>query len=112
MLVEKLATEQPDRTSTQKGPPTKVAFDHDDTPTAAAVASDDATDFTEERAKRVATNGKILLTFVNRIRLDFATTWVYHVRRLGMTNWLVGATDQTSLRSLVASGASRVCSPA
>ena len=57
-------------------------------------------DFTKERAQRVAVKGCILLTFVNKIRLDFATTWVWHVRRLGMTNWLVGATDKTSLRSL------------
>jgi hypothetical protein len=62
------------------------------------------TKFTRERAHRVATNGKILLTFVNRIRLDFATTWVHHVKRLGMTNWLVGATDKASLTSLTQSG--------
>ena len=68
----------------------------------APVAPSNETSFTEERVKRVATNGHILLTFVNGIRLDFATTWVHHVRRLGMTNWLVGATDQTSLRSLLA----------
>ena len=60
---------------------------------------------TEERA-RVAAGpaGKLLLTFVNRIRLDFATTWVSHVRRLKMTNWLVGATDVKALRSLRRSG--------
>ena len=68
---------------------------------AATAPFDKDTTFTEERAKRVATNNQILLTFVNRIRLDFATTWVHHVRRLGMTNWLVGATDKTSLLALL-----------
>ena len=71
---------------------------------APSAAPNNDVSFTEERAKRVATNGQILLTFVNRIRLDFATTWVHHVRRLGMTNWLVGATDRTSLTSLLAAG--------
>lgn len=65
------------------------------------VAKPGATAFTRERAQQVATNGKILLTFVNKIRLDFAMTWVYHVRRLGMTNWLVGATDKASLVALL-----------
>ena len=60
---------------------------------------------TEERARAAAgAAGKLLLTFVNRVRLDFATTWVSHVRRLGMTNWLVGATDSKALRSLRRSG--------
>ena len=36
---------------------------------------------------------RIILTFVNTVRLDFVTTWVARVRRLGLTNWLVGATD-------------------
>jgi glycyl-tRNA synthetase beta chain len=38
VLVEKLASDQPDRKTTQKGPPTKVAFDDDGNPTAAAEA--------------------------------------------------------------------------
>lgn len=38
VLVKKLAKLQPDRKSTQKGPPTKVAFDADGNPTAAAEA--------------------------------------------------------------------------
>ena len=48
----------------------------------------------------MATNGQLLLTFTNKIRLDFATTWVWHVRRLKMTNWLVGATDAEALVAL------------
>ncbi|MEJ2127238.1 MAG: glycine--tRNA ligase subunit beta [Woeseiaceae bacterium] len=38
VLVEKLASDQPDRKTTQKGPPTKVAFDDDGNPSAAAEA--------------------------------------------------------------------------
>ena len=55
-----------------------------------------------QRAMLVATNKQILLTFSNKIRLDFVTTWVYHVRRLGMSNWLVGATDSASLEAMKA----------
>ena len=36
---------------------------------------------------------RLILTFVNSVRLDFAATWAAHLRRLGLTNWLVGATD-------------------
>ena len=38
VLIRKLGSEQPDRKLTQKGPPTKVAFDADGRPTAAAEA--------------------------------------------------------------------------
>ena len=56
---------------------------------------------TEARALAVAGPRKqIILTFVNRVRLDFATTWVHHVVRLGLTNWLVGATDDGALSGL------------
>ena len=37
---------------------------------------------------------------VNRIRLDFADSFVYHTRRLKLSNWLIGATDRTALREL------------
>ena len=60
----------------------------------------DTVEFSKERAEAVATNGQLLLTFTNKIRLDFATTWVWHVRRLKMTNWLVGATDAEALVAL------------
>lgn len=62
--------------------------------------SDSFEEFTKERVTAVARNGKILLTFTNRVRLDFATTWVSHVRRLGMSNWMIGATDQQALEGL------------
>ena len=70
----------------------------------AAPAALTSIEFTRERAHQIATNGCLLLTFVNKIRLDFATTWVHHVRRLGMTNWLVGATDKPSLKELQLAG--------
>jgi len=62
---------------------------------------------TRERALSVATGRKqLILTFVNSVRLDFAVTWVWHVRRLGLTNWLVGATDRPALRKLHSGGVS------
>ena len=71
-----------------------------------AEASMSASDkFTEAHARSVAGPSKqLLLTFVNRIRLDFALTWAAHVRELGLSNWLVGATDQRTLRSLRRAG--------
>ena len=54
-----------------------------------------------QRAQLVAGSSKqIMLTFSNKIRLDFVTSWVHHVRRLGMTNYLVGATDAASLEAM------------
>jgi hypothetical protein len=47
---------------------------------------------------------QIILTFVNTIRLDFAATWAAHMRRLGLTNWLVGATDNGALSALLRDG--------
>ena len=61
-------------------------------------------EFTRERALAVATNKQIILTFVNRIRYDFAESWVAHVRALGLTNWLVGATDGQALTRLSKNG--------
>ena len=56
-----------------------------------------------KRMEKVAGPEKrIILTFVNTVRLDFAATWVAHVRRLGLTNWLVGATDEGALKALLA----------
>ena len=63
------------------------------------------TDFTKERAHAVAgPNKQIILTFVNKIRFDFATSWVAHVQALGLTNWLVGATDSRALKELIRTG--------
>eukprot|EP00966_Prymnesium_polylepis_P334564 7389933-Prymnesium_polylepis.2 len=63
-------------------------------------AASDSEEFSKERLESIATNRQVLLTFTNRIRLDFASTWVTHVRALGMTNWLVGATDNPALEGL------------
>lgn len=49
-------------------------------------------------------NRQVILTFVNKARLDFATTWAAHVRRLGLTNWMIGATDSTALNHLLDGG--------
>jgi hypothetical protein len=50
--------------------------------------------FSREQAEKTAGPSKqLLLTFTNRIRVDFAATWVGHIRRLGLSNFLVGATD-------------------
>jgi arabinosyltransferase len=63
----------------------------------------ESTQFTAERLAQTANKEKqIIVTFTNRVRLDFAYTWVAHVRRLNLTNWLVGATDRRALRALVA----------
>lgn len=60
---------------------------------------------TRERAESVAgRHRQIILTFANKVRLDFAMTWVHHVRQLGLANWLVGATDPQALRRLHAGG--------
>jgi hypothetical protein len=62
-------------------------------------------ELTRERAESVAGQPKqLILTFVNSVRLDFAATWVHHLRRLGLTNWLVGATDPQALKRLHADG--------
>lgn len=61
-------------------------------------------EFTKERAQAIAPKGQIILSFVNRIRLDFATSYVAHLQRLGLTNWLIGATDRPALKALLRSG--------
>ena len=60
--------------------------------------------FTKERVAPIAVNKQLLLTFVNIVRIDFARTWVHHVRKLGMTNWLVGATDPRAFSTLKEEG--------
>ena len=62
----------------------------------------DLTSLTRERVTKIAGPRKqLILTFVNHVRLDFARTWVAHVRRLSLTNWLVGATDEGALQGLM-----------
>jgi hypothetical protein len=60
-------------------------------------------ELTEELATKVAgPRGQIILTFTNRVRLDFARTWAAHAARLQLTNYLVGATDAGALAGLQA----------
>ena len=56
------------------------------------------------RLLSVAPKRQIVLSFTNRVRLDFARTWVAHVRSLNMNNFLIGATDQKALAGLLAAG--------
>lgn len=57
--------------------------------------------FSSELAIKVAGPKKqLLLSFTNRIRVDFAFTWVAHIRALGLTNFLVGATDDVAVEEL------------
>ena len=64
-----------------------------------------AVDYTRERAQATANSaGQIILTFTNNVRYDFAVTWVDHVRRLGLKNWLVGATDARALSRFLEDG--------
>ena len=42
----------------------------------------------------------ILVTFVNSKRADYGYTWAAHVKRLGLTNYLVGAMDTEALHKL------------
>ena len=43
----------------------------------------------------------ILVTFVNSKRADYGYTWAGHVKRLNLTNYLVGAMDGDALTKLV-----------
>jgi hypothetical protein len=60
--------------------------------------------FTKERVTKVAKDKKLMLSFTNIVRIDFARTWAHHVRRIGMTNWLVGATDPRAFTTLKEEG--------
>ena len=63
---------------------------------------------TQERVDVIAgPRRQLIMTFVNRVRLDFARTWTHHVMRLSLTNWLVGATDERALSGLRAMGVPR-----
>eukprot|EP00798_Chlamydomonas_sp_ICE-L_P001848 gene1848-33268_t len=55
---------------------------------------------TKERVRRLAKDGYIMITWANHHYLDFAMSWVYHVRKLGLTSYMVGAMDDDMLQSL------------
>ena len=71
-----------------------------------ATSQNASTEFSKERLEELAggPGQGIILTFVNSARLDFARSWVAHLRRLGLRNWLVGATDPETLRVLLREG--------
>mmetsp|Transcript_1565 Transcript_1565/g.3967 ORF Transcript_1565/g.3967 Transcript_1565/m.3967 type:complete len:521 (-) Transcript_1565:44-1606(-) len=56
--------------------------------------------FTRARLEALAPERRVLLSFTNRVRLDFALTWAHHVRSLTMSNWMIGATDAPALEGL------------
>lgn len=45
-------------------------------------------------------DGYIMVTWANHHYLDFAKTWVYHVKRAGINAYIVGAMDDEMLKSL------------
>lgn len=61
-------------------------------------------EFSKALVESVAKNNQVLVSFTNRVRLDFAVTWVGHVRALGMTNFLIGGTDDRAIEGLHAAG--------
>ena len=57
--------------------------------------------FTRSRLESIGGQARqVILTFVNTARLDFARTWASHLRRMGVSNWLIGATDAAALEGL------------
>ena len=55
-------------------------------------------ELTAARAAAVAgPRRQLILTFTNRVRLDFARTWAAHLVRIGLSNYLIGATDSGAL---------------
>ena len=63
---------------------------------AQASASTNATDYRLTKDRILAhtdANNVILVTFVNAQRADYAYTWAWHVRRLGLKNYMIGALD-------------------
>ena len=57
-----------------------------------------------ELVELVARDNVVLVTWANFHYLDFAENWVAHVKKCGITNYLVGAMDQEMLEALHARG--------
>lgn len=53
-----------------------------------------------ERVHSHVQDGFITVTWANHHYLDFAKTWTFHVKRIGITGYMVGAMDDEMLRSL------------
>jgi len=58
----------------------------------------------KEMVKRIAKDNMVMVTWANFHYLDFTINWVYHVKKLGIENYMVGAMDNKMLNALVACG--------
>ncbi|GFR51919.1 hypothetical protein Agub_g14403 [Astrephomene gubernaculifera] len=70
--------------------PVKKEFNPDDYP------------LTRERVQPLLQDGLIMITWANHHYLDFAKSWVYNLRKSGVTGYMVGAMDDDMLREMVA----------
>ncbi len=51
-----------------------------------------------EMVQKIAQNGYLVVTWANWHYQDFVRTWVYHVRKVGITGYIVGAMDEHLLQ--------------
>ncbi|KXZ43660.1 hypothetical protein GPECTOR_83g272 [Gonium pectorale] len=56
---------------------------------------------TKERVQPLLQGGLIMITWANHHYLDFAKSWVYNLKKCGVTGYMVGAMDDDMLRDLV-----------
>ncbi|KXZ45924.1 hypothetical protein GPECTOR_49g508 [Gonium pectorale] len=56
---------------------------------------------TREMVQRIAQNGYLMVTWANYHYFDFVKTWVTHVKRVGVTGYIVGAMDDHLLREMI-----------
>uniref|UniRef100_A0A7R9V221 Nucleotide-diphospho-sugar transferase domain-containing protein n=1 Tax=Chlamydomonas euryale TaxID=1486919 RepID=A0A7R9V221_9CHLO len=54
-----------------------------------------------ERVTALLQDGYIMVTWANHHYLDFAKSWVYNVKKAGVTGYLVGAMDDDMLKAMV-----------
>eukprot|EP00965_Chrysotila_dentata_P210268 6185801-Pleurochrysis_carterae.AAC.2 len=59
-----------------------------------------STEFTQERLLALAPQKQLVISFTNRVRIDFARTWAFHARAAGVAAFLIGATDRHALSEL------------
>jgi len=59
---------------------------------------------TQERVEALARGNVLMVTWANYHYLDFVINWVYHINKLGVTNYLVGSMDDDILKELVHRG--------
>lgn len=69
------------------------------------LAGEDSAHLSADLVKQFASpEGQIIVTFVNAHYMDFAVTWVTHLRRAGCNHFLIGALDAEALKLLQARG--------